>query len=481
MDETVLSDQPELDTAEAFRAELDTLLRHFLSIEYTGFSSPDRNPTGNAYQAVQLRDKFFHGFRTLSPSILAGLDLNGARVLDLGCNLGELSRLARKEGAALVDGFECDSFFVQLGQAVNALNGVSRVSLYQCDLTDPDNYGEPYDVVLSFSVFDETQKVLPRIAETCRQLFVVETHSITGNWQSRYIDQVTGHLPHYCILKRTEGEHPQDDGARLLLAFAHDEKEISDCIARRDQALGRDDEDLRFMTLAESDPKFFRVFQDWLRNFPETDIFDLETPVADKLASLGDFTDLPDYRLEASGLIYWLSYLQGFFQFSKSGEIDGSNTYIRYLHRACPDLNFDPFMTTLVESDKDELMGRVRRRFEDTRTAIAGQMPAPILVFNPMPENSTLPSALVDADGGARLSYTHQDGYHRHFSALIAGHHRLPYRMVWHPQGDDFRSLAQESPGLESALFAALAAGLFPKAEAQQKAEMASSQKSNVA
>ena len=69
-------------------------------------------------KSVQLRDAVYKGFRTVRSSVLAGLNIQNAKVLDLGCNLGEMSRLARKQGAALVDGFEYDSFFVQIGQVI---------------------------------------------------------------------------------------------------------------------------------------------------------------------------------------------------------------------------------------------------------------------------------------------------------------------------------------------------------------------------
>lgn len=458
---------PGVDIAEDLRESLDNLIRQSLAQKYTSFSSQNQIPTGNAYQSVQLRDKVYSGFRTLRSSVLAGLKLNGAKVLDLGCNLGELSRLARKEGAALVDGFEYDSFFVQIGQAVNALNGISRVSLYQRDVTDPSIFIEPYDIIFSFSVFAYTQKVLPQIAQNCRRLFVLETHKVTENWPQEYIDKVTGHFPYYCIVKRTDWGQSLDDGARLLLVYAHEKSEISNYLARRDRALGHDEDDLRYLDVAKSDPDFLRVFSEWMTEVPVNNVFALEKLVIQKLATLGELTSLPDYKSGASGLVYWLTYLHGFFQYYNKGSVDSSNTYIQYLRQACGDLDFDPFMTALVDSNDEELYTRVQRRFDDTRDAIAGKPVAPVLVFNTMPENDALPSSLVDSETGTRLSYSHQDGYHRYFSCLMGGMDRIPYRMVWHPQGQDFKRLAEKSPGLEEQMFAALVTGLFPKGEAE--------------
>jgi SAM-dependent methyltransferase len=470
---------PGVDIAEDLRESLDNLIRQSLSKKYTSFSSQNQIPTGNAYQSVQLRDKVYGGFRTLRSTVLAGLELEGAKVLDLGCNLGELSRLARKEGAALVDGFEYDSFFVQIGQAVNALNGVSRVSFYQRDVTDPSIFIEPYDIIFSFSVFAYTQKVLPQIAQNCRRFFVLETHKVTESWPKEYIDKVTDHFPYYCIVKRTDWGQSLDDGARLLLVYAHEQSEITNFLARRDRDLGHDEDDLRYLNINESDAGFLRKFRAWLAEVPVDNVFALENRVIQELASLGDLTSRPEYKSGASGLIYWLTYLQGFFQYYNKGAIDGSNAYIQYLRQACGDLDIDPFMTALVESNDEELYTRIQRRFDDTRNAITGEVPAPVLIFNAMPENTVLPSTLVDSQTGTRLSYSHQDGYHRYFSCLIGGIDRIPYRMVWHPQGPNFKDLAEKSPGLEEQMFAALVTGLFPNHSAEP--ETTNQELSNVA
>ena len=81
------------------------------------------------------------------------LDLRGRTVLDLGSNLGQISREARARGAALVDGFEIDPYFNEVAQLVNVLTGTTGVSFYERDMADPATYDEPYDVVLAFSAF----------------------------------------------------------------------------------------------------------------------------------------------------------------------------------------------------------------------------------------------------------------------------------------------------------------------------------------
>ena len=96
---------------------------------------------------------------------LDALDLRGRTVLDLGSNLGEISREARARGAALVDGFEIDPYFNEIAQLVNVLTGTTGVSFYERDMADPATYGEPYDVVLAFSAF---RFIADRLDRACR-------------------------------------------------------------------------------------------------------------------------------------------------------------------------------------------------------------------------------------------------------------------------------------------------------------------------
>ena len=85
----------------------------------------------NHYQSVTLGNTTTLGFRTARGELLDSIDFEGKAVLDLGANLGELSRAARERGASLVDGFEYDPFFVEIAQAVAAHNGATS-SLFLC-------------------------------------------------------------------------------------------------------------------------------------------------------------------------------------------------------------------------------------------------------------------------------------------------------------------------------------------------------------
>src|SRR5712691_1055079 len=142
------------------KSELKQLILDGLRRRYVSVSGDDGIETGNHYQSVTLGDERTSGFRSDRAAFLDQIDFRGKRVLDLGANLGEISRAARARGAAVVDGYEYDTFFVEIAQVLNAYNGTTGVSFYQRDITDPTAYDEHFDVVLAFSVFTYIHPVL---------------------------------------------------------------------------------------------------------------------------------------------------------------------------------------------------------------------------------------------------------------------------------------------------------------------------------
>jgi len=454
----------ELDPAQLLKGELEALIVKALKLKYTSYSSQERRTTGNAYQSVKLPTQTTRGFRTLRATVLAGVPLKNARVLDLGCNLGELSRLARRGGAALVDGFEYDPYFVQIGQAINAVNGVTRVSFYQRDVTLPEIYKEEYDLVFSFSVFTYTRTVLPQLAHICRRLFVLETHKIEPNWAKDYVEGVLPHFPNYCIVQRTDWGQNLSEGARLLIVYSRSQHEVASYITRRALELGAEPEGLRRLDLARSSPNFLKRFLAWRTTHDAVGADAFEAKVRRAVFDQPRFSAAPDYQHAASSAIYWIAYFAGYFQYVTESDVTEANAYIRYLRQACRDLDIDPFMALLVERDEAGLYERARKRFADTASAFAGAALTPIEVINPMPETAPFPSSLLDTEAGQRIRYSHLDGYHRYASALVAGHATIGYRTLWHPQAPQFQACLADTPDLEKRLFASLYDGLFKPA-----------------
>jgi hypothetical protein len=219
-------------------AELEALVLSALETPYSSFSATDDSETGNRYQAVGLGDRSTRGLREDRGRFLDALDLRDRTVLDLGSNLGEISRAARTRGAALVDGFEIDPYFNEVAQLVNVLTGTTRVSFYERDMADPSTYTEPYDVVLAFSAFRFIADRLESIA-AITDVLVVETHELKGNFDERYLGPLTEHFPAYRMLGESDAERLRAGGVRAVGVFARDEGALAGALAPQLRSSGR--------------------------------------------------------------------------------------------------------------------------------------------------------------------------------------------------------------------------------------------------
>jgi SAM-dependent methyltransferase len=225
-------------TSPELTADLERLVMKALETPYSSFSATDDSETGNRYQAVGLGDRSTRGMREDRGRFLDALDLRGRTVLDLGSNLGQISREARARGAALVDGFEIDSYFNEIAQLVNVLTGTTGVSFYERDMADPETYREPYDVVLAFSAFRFIADRLDRLA-AITDVLVVETHELKGNFDDRYLAPLTEHFPAFRMLGESEVERLRAGGVRAVCLFARDESALLGALAPALRAGGR--------------------------------------------------------------------------------------------------------------------------------------------------------------------------------------------------------------------------------------------------
>jgi SAM-dependent methyltransferase len=166
------------DLSSKLSEQVKNAILSALHARYISISSHMDYPTGNAYQALSLGDEAVGGYRQDRSKLFGVFDFSGRRVLDCGCNLGKLSRLARDRGAVLVDGIEYDNYFVQIARLINTYKGTTRVSFFQGDLTDPSVINDTYDVTMAFSVFPYVLPVMDKIAAATSEALVLETHKI---------------------------------------------------------------------------------------------------------------------------------------------------------------------------------------------------------------------------------------------------------------------------------------------------------------
>jgi len=382
-----------------------------LHTKYISISSHMDYPTGNAYQALSLGDEVVGGYRQDRSKLFGVFDFTGRRVLDCGSNLGELSRLARDRGAALVDGIEYDNYFVQIARLINAYKGTTRVSFSQGDLTDPSVINDTYDVTMAFSVFPYVLPVMEKIAAVTSEALVLETHNITSDLLKVYIEPVRKYFPHYTFLDYTD--LGRGEGKRAVLVFAK----------RQGTLLG--DGILRStIDVEQSGFGFLDPILSLAREIIPTRAHtraDLEHFIAAAPAE-GD-----DIKKLTAGRSYWIEMIRGYLQASQEGRVTIDNIYVQFLRRMLTEYNFDPALAGQLASD-EAIIQRVVYRFKDIDQLAEGGTEigavTPIHVINPKDGPGKI--RIVHGETGNSVSVDVIDGYHRVFWACLFGVKKLP-------------------------------------------------------
>jgi SAM-dependent methyltransferase len=217
--------------------ELARVASQALQTRYSSFSSTDQSETGNRYQAVTIGARTTRGERKPRGHVLDVLDLEGKRILDLGSNLGEMSRLARARGAALVDGFEYDPYFIEVANFLNVIADTSRVSFFERDISDPAIYTECYDIVFAFSVMRFMAGCVDEIA-AITDVMLVEGHTQGGNFERR-LRRLAERFPAYRMLGESDIDPAAPDDRRPMILFAVDEERLIATLAPHLRAGGR--------------------------------------------------------------------------------------------------------------------------------------------------------------------------------------------------------------------------------------------------
>jgi len=339
-------------------------------------------------------------------------DFTGRSVLDCGCNLGELSRLSRKRNASLVDGYEYDDYFVNIGRLINSYNDVTRVSLYQKDLTNPANFVNEYDVTLAFSVFPYVLPVIDSLAPKVKEAFILETHDVKSNLVDTYIAPIQKHFKYYTFLDITD--HSAGQGSRAVLMFAR----TPEVLTHR-HGLVKSTVNIassRFDYLNSIAAKVGAV------TLPTTASVQDFLGLASRWAELSD-----DHEKLISGVSYWMSMVKGYAEFKEAGVVSSDNTYLKCLKNALANEKFDPVLSGALKTE-DQIISRATMRFKDVDILAKGQASAlgldAIRVL--IPFGDTGKHHIVHGETGKTLKVRTLDGYHRIFWAWLFGVQKLP-------------------------------------------------------
>lgn len=417
---------------------LRELIEAGLAEPYTSHSGFDGTATGNHYQSVALGDHATSGFRGDRSAVLDCIDFRGRKVLDLGSNLGEMSRSARTRGARLVDGIEYDPFFVELAQLITAYNGQSRVSFRQGDVTDPSLYEEQYDIVLALSVFHYVSCVLDELARIT-DVLVIETHKVHGNFDSGYLLPIQERFPAMRVLGQTDwGQLGDGSEIRLVIAFAKERAQLNELLtaphawseAPSAPAPRRSE---RMVDPSES-PIHKRFFDAWSYESASELIAAVESTEisVDALAANRDLA-----RHGYSGWAYWFLYLKGWLHARATGQTGPGNPYYDYMTAHYVPDGADLALRRALE-DPAVAQQKIERRFADLdrfeadpQGAAAETAPLRAIVGAIAPRN---PLVLGDAHGGEAIPARRVDGWHRLFGARVLGVPQLRAEVVAEPR-----------------------------------------------
>ena len=421
------------------KASLRQLILDALKLSYVSASVKDGTPTGNHYQSITLGEEHTDGFRSDRQVFLDQIAFAGKRVLDLGSNLGEISRAARTRGAIVADGFESDPFFVELANTINAYNGTTRVSFYERDITDPKVYGESYDIVLALSVYIYIQDVLVNLAKITTGLLVVETHRLEKNLESTYLQPISEHFPYHMFLGASDWGAGLDTRAqRAVIAFAKTEESLRKHLSRLPEPDGPRSVDRRRGTMP--DIRELDVHRTpWYDQFFSAFVFksanELLSAVDNRPIDIDALVADPDFSKKGMrGWVYWLIYLKGALEYGRNRVIDGSNCYYDMLARHWVN---DPGRTGDYR-DPQRLTVLVRRRFDDFENFRAGPTAAkhtsPLGLVIPsgpaVPTRSSDVKRVYEVGAEIPIETTVIDGYHRLFLARLFGLPQIPCDFV---------------------------------------------------
>ena len=416
--------------APTTREALKRLILDSLERRYTSESSKAGIKTGNHYQSIKLDGELTGGFRSDRAALLDRIEFAGKRVLDLGANLGEISRAARERGADVVDGWEYDPYFVEVARLVNAYNGTTRVSFFERDITDARIYHEHYDVVLAFSVFEYLRGIVETLAAITDGAIVLETHRLEGNLESVYLNPIGRFFPHHFILGGSDwGSGKSADGERAVIVFARTHAElrahlrglaleVQQFSARRRAGTSPD--------IRPIDVRRIRWYERFFKKFEHQDAGAMLETIqsmavdVDELALNGDLV-----ANDLGGWVYWLAYLKGALQFTATKSVALDNAYRLLLARHWQN---DPGREQDLR-DESRLTALIRRRFDDfelfrsRRDAGAETEPIRIVV----PEGPPAPIAtrsikrVYEFRREVPVETNTVDGYHRLFLAQLFG------------------------------------------------------------
>lgn len=387
----------------SLQKELEKVITDAVSLPYVARSVRDGICTGNSYQTIALADGQKTSGRQNRMDMLGRIDFKNKTVVDFGANTGEMSRSVRRLGASLVDGFEYDPYFVQIGRATNAVTGVTRVSLFQGDCTNPGLYrGMRYDYILALNVWVYICDVIKDFP-TISPVMIFETHTL-DHGMNFYYDRVSPHYPYAACLGLTDlGDNPHKSRAFIIFTT---QPELIDAYASR-----------QFIKVV---PYFNNIFVKVHGPVGKDEFWNLAT----KCYNMKQESAAPDESKEFGREGYFERLLAGLHEFRAAGNrVLDDNVYFHFLTSAVASGLIDPKIKPVAENPA-WMRRKIANKFEDMINILSGRPDLVPPLRLTRSDQGTLKFTLVD---GTDVRCSVIDGHHRFFAAQLAGLEKIHF------------------------------------------------------
>lgn len=398
---------PDSQDVPTFTEQYKQLIINAMNEPYVSRSNCEAIRTGNSYQTIDFGEVEKRGGRTTRIKYLYQIDFQDKSVLDLGANTGENSRIVRKLGAKLVDGIEYDPLFVEIGRAINAVSGMTRVSLFQGDCTNPDEFeGMHYDIVLALAVWVYLRKTIEDVAKIT-DVLVFETHTLDHGMEM-YYEPVLKHFP-YAISLGYSDKPADPHKSRMFVLFGKHQNDIEKLIHRN---------------FLKVQPYFKNLFIEKYNHLKKAEILSLAQSWYEKHKQKNDYVD-DDYRFGREN--YFEVFLAGFHQYMNNSKIiDLDNIYLKYLQAGVRKGIVDQGLSDIIEKP-DWLLRKITNKYDDAFHIINNQ---PDLIA-PIEINRDDSGKLVfETTENEKVICNNIDGHHRFFMCQLSGIEQVHYRLL---------------------------------------------------
>jgi len=420
---------------EAALLDVERLVTDAARTKLTSSNPNFKTITGNSYQSLQLYSQDLAGFRSARKNLFAGFRLEGRCVADYGSNLGEISRMAAALGAAEVNSYEYEPYFVLMARLINVLLGHENVRTYLADISTPEPYHAGVDVAVALSVDTFIQTQLANIAKNTRETLIYESHAVESGLLAGVMKKLTVHFPHVALIDGFD--HGKDLPSWRVLCAASQEPLDGIIHARFSDVTSN----IRMnIDLTQSKFVFWNAAaqcaRGWLDHIARAT---QELDGQDQRALERVCEQVAQHGIAAANL-YWAAFTVGLAQ-AKHGVSVENNFYVSLLNQLLDRGVYDSLWGELRANEPEKFARRIQTRLG--LVELTPQNMKPVIVngfWTPTDENVRNAGSSVFI---SELSETYAglifDGFHRLYARLLNGHSSCPAQCIIYPQVDKFK------------------------------------------